>query len=85
MLKDGTIPAHITGNMWAGMVGPVSALQPYPGVAGVDRPHWWLKYTRNVVAAEFLHPLACRRAGLFHERSMLVRPRDRDVVCHASA
>ncbi len=92
MPTDGTIPAHITGNMWAQDWSALYPLvQPYPGVAGVDVDAALKKnrYTpeKMVASAEDFY----RSLGMpalppsFHERSMLVRPRDRDVVCHASA
>ena len=37
MPKDGTIPAHITGNMWAqDWANLYPLLQPYPGVGNLD-------------------------------------------------
>ena len=92
MPDDGTIPAHITGNMWAQDWSALYPLvQPYPGIAGVDLDAALKKqkYTpdRMVRSAEDFY----RSLGMpalpptFHERSLLAQPRDRDVVCHASA
>ena len=92
MLKDGTIPAHITGNMWAQDWSALYPLvQPYPGVASVDLDAALVKhkYTPETMvrrAEDFYTSLGMPALpASFHERSMLVRPRDRDVVCHASA
>lgn len=92
MPADGTIPAHITGNMWAqdwSALYPL--LQPYPKVKSTDVTAALeaQKYTpeKMVRSAEDFY----RSLGMpalpdsFYERSQLVRPRDRDVVCHASA
>jgi peptidyl-dipeptidase A len=92
MPKDGTIPAHITGNMWAQDWSALYPLvQPYPGVAGVDLDSALKKqkYTPEKMvrrAEDFYTSLGMPALpASFYERSMLVRPRDRDVVCHASA
>ncbi len=92
MPKDGTIPAHITGNMWAQDWAALYPLvQPYPGVAGVDLDGALAKqkYTPEKMvrrAEDFYTSLGMPALpASFYERSMLVRPRDRDVVCHASA
>ena len=92
MPKDGTIPAHITGNMWAQDWSALYPLvQPYPGVAGVDLDGALAKqkYTPEKMvrrAEDFYTSLGMPALpASFYERSMLVRPRDRDVVCHASA
>jgi peptidyl-dipeptidase A len=90
---DGMIPAHLLGNMWAqewGNVYPIVAPQNAPG-AGYD--------LTELIRAKNLDAVQMTRAGerfftslgfdplpqSFWERSMLIKPRDRDVVCHASA
>ena len=92
MPDDGTIPAHITGNMWAQDWSALYPLvQPYPGISGVDVEKALVeqKYTpeRMVRSAEDFYKSLGMPAlpESFYERSQLVRPRDRDVVCHASA
>ncbi len=92
-VRDGApIPAHLLGNMWAQTwenVYPLS--EPYPGVAGIDvdaalKARGW-DQVRMVKAGEAfftslgLPPLP----DTFWARSMLTKPRDREVVCHASA
>jgi len=86
------IPAQLLGNLWAQEWGKVYDLvEPYPGAADLDADgalvaqHY--DVTRMVKNAEQFY----RSLGFpplpstFWERSMLTRPRDRDVVCHASA
>ncbi|HET9031566.1 MAG TPA: M2 family metallopeptidase [Dokdonella sp.] len=92
MPGDGTIPAHITGNMWAQDWSALYPLvQPYPGVTGVDVTAALKeqKYTPEKMvrsAEDFYQSLGMPALpATFYERSLLVRPRDRDVVCHASA
>ncbi len=92
MPKDGTIPAHITGNMWAQDWSALYPMvQPFPGVSGVnvDAALKRQKYTPEKMvrsAEDFYQSLGMPALpASFYERSQLVRPRDRDVVCHASA
>ena len=86
------IPAHLLGNMWAQEWANVYPLvEPYKSVANLDvdgglaAQNW--NATRVVKTGEAfftsmgLDPLP----KTFWERSMLAKPRDRDVVCHASA
>lgn len=92
MPKDGTIPAHITGNMWAqdwSALYPL--LQPYPGVSNldVDAALKRGKYTPEKMAQraeDFYKSLGFPSLPKsFYTNSQLKRPQDRDVVCHASA
>ncbi len=88
----GPIPAHLLGNMWAQEWGNIYPLvEPYPGVANLDvdaglkkRGYDELKMVKTGEAfftSLGLDPLP----ATFWERSMFKKPRDRDVVCHASA
>ena len=86
------IPAHLLGNVWAQEWEALSReLEPYPGAGSID-------LTAALRREKFDAVKMARRAeafftslGLaplprtFWERSMLVKPRDREVVCHASA
>lgn len=92
MPKDGTIPAHITGNMWAqdwSALYPL--LQPYAGVSNldVDAALKRAKYTPEKMAQraeDFYTSLGFPALPKsFYVNSQLKRPQDRDVVCHASA
>ena len=92
LAKDGTIPAHITGNMWAqdwSALYPL--LQPYPGVSNldVDAALKEKAYTPEAMvkrAEDFYSSIGFPALPKsFYEKSQLTRPADRDVVCHASA
>ncbi len=92
MPTDGTIPAHITGNMWAQDWSALYELvQPFPGVAGIDvdaaLKRQKVTPEKMVRSAEAFYTSLGMPAlpATFYERSQFVRPRDRDVVCHASA
>jgi peptidyl-dipeptidase A len=119
--KDGLIPAHLLGNMWAQQWSNLYPLmEPYHGVGDLDvtAP---LKAQRDAEAkrlraafkgkpgpvdlAEIEHEADAAQAvkmariaedfytslgfpklpESFWSNSLLVKPRDRDVVCHASA
>lgn len=86
------IPAHLLGNMWAQEWNNVYDLvEPYKGEASLD-------VTKKLVEKK-LDEKAMVRLGerfftslgfdplppTFWERSLLKKPADRDVVCHASA
>jgi peptidyl-dipeptidase A len=86
------IPAHLLGNMWAQDWSSVYPLvEPYKGQAALDvsgeleRQKWdalrMVKTGERFFTSLGLDPLP----KSFWERSMLVKPRDREVVCHASA
>jgi len=86
------IPAHLLGNMWAQQWDAVyDLLEPYPGVNDLDvdaalvrQNYDALRMTKS--AEEFYQSIAFPTLPrTFWERSMLSQPRDRDVVCHATA
>ncbi|HVE83744.1 MAG TPA: M2 family metallopeptidase [Myxococcales bacterium] len=88
----GLIPAHLTGNMWAqGWQNIYSLVEPYPGQANLDvtaalkqqgyDPIKMVKRGEAFFTSLGLDPLP----PPFWERSMFTHPRDREVVCHASA
>lgn len=121
MPKDGTIPAHLTGNMWAQEWSHLyPLLQPYPDVGGLDVSARLEAQRKagyddlrgkvkgeptplDLAALERDADLASAKAMVkrsedfytsigfpplpasFYEKSMLLRPRDRDALCHASA
>jgi peptidyl-dipeptidase A len=92
-VPDGApIPAHLLGNMWAQTWDNVYPLvEPHPGVSPID--------VDAALKAQGWDPVRMVRTGeaffsglgfaplpeTFWERSMLAKPRDREVVCHASA
>ena len=88
----GPIPAHLLGNMWAqDWTNVYPLLAPRSAGAGYDLTK--ILETRKVDAKGMVRygegfftslgfaPLP----ATFWERSLFTRPRDRDVVCHASA
>jgi peptidyl-dipeptidase A len=89
---DGPIPAHLLGNMWAQEWGNIyPLLAPPTGDRGYDLTKT-LK-ARNTDAKQmvrygegFFTSLGFEQLpATFWERSMLTKPQDREVVCHASA
>jgi peptidyl-dipeptidase A len=87
------IPAQLLGNMWAQQWNRIydDLLKPYPAasIESADRmlqKDKWdaVKMTRS--AESFYTSIGFPALPqTFWERSMLTRPRDREVVCHASA
>jgi peptidyl-dipeptidase A len=89
---DGMIPAHLTGNMWAQEWNNIDDLVAPAGQA----PSYDLT---ERLKAKGMDELAMVRTGerfftslgfaplpqSFWERSLFLKPRDREVVCHASA
>lgn len=124
--KNGPIPAHLLGNMWAQQWSNIYPLvEPYKGVANLDVTSALVKQRNQILAKiradnpkreKDADKETVRQANLsqqadaemsvkmtkiaedfyvslgmpklpesFWQKSMLTRPRDRDVVCHASA
>jgi peptidyl-dipeptidase A len=87
------IPVQLLGNMWGQQWNKIydDLLKPYPkaSIETADRALVQQKWdaTRMFKSAEsFYVSLGFRELpATFWERSMLTRPRDREVVCHASA
>ncbi len=87
------IPAQLFGNMWAQQWNRIydDLLKPYPAasIESADRAlaeQRWdpVRMTRS--AESFYTSLGfAPLPASFWERSLLTRPRDREVVCHASA
>ncbi|XP_076312423.1 angiotensin-converting enzyme-like [Tachypleus tridentatus] len=91
MPKDGTIPAHLLGNMWAQTwTSLLEDLKPFdkPSI-DVTKKMQELKWDAEKmfkVSEEFFTSLGLiPMPPEFWEHSMLTKPKDRDVVCHASA
>lgn len=89
---SGPIPAHLLGNIWAqdwtnleSMVEPAGSKAGYSLTSILQRRK--LSAVEMVKAGErFYSSLGFEPLPpTFWERSQLVRPRDREVVCHASA
>jgi peptidyl-dipeptidase A len=87
------IPAQLLGNMWAQSWSRIypDILKPYPA-ASIETADAQLK-AQKWDARRMTHSAESFYTSLgfpalprsFWERSMLARPRDREVVCHASA
>ncbi|MDQ3668149.1 MAG: M2 family metallopeptidase [Acidobacteriota bacterium] len=90
--NEGPIPAHLFGNMWAQQWNNIyPLLAPAGGDRGYDLTE--ILNTRNIDAQQMVRhgegfftslgfePLP----GTFWDRSLFVKPVDREVVCHASA
>jgi peptidyl-dipeptidase A len=89
---DQPIPAHLLGNMWSQTwdnIYPI--MEPYKGVASLDvtaaleeQGYDELKMTKT--AEGFFTSLGLPALPeSFYKNSMIKKPRDRNVVCHASA
>ncbi len=89
---NGPIPAQLLGNMWAQEWENIYPLVAPPNAdPGYDlsqilktkntTPKEMVKYGEHFFTSLGFAPLP----ETFWERSMFVKPRDRDVVCHASA
>ena len=89
---SGPIPAHLLGNMWAQeweniypLVAPKDADPGYDLTAILKAKHTQpldiVRYGEHFFTSLGFAPLP----KTFWERSLFVKPRDRDVVCHASS
>ena len=86
------IPAHLLGNMWSQTWGEIYDLaQPYAGVAELDvtgamQEQDYSAVRMTELAEDFFVSLGMPKLPQsFWGRSLLVKPSDREVVCHASA
>jgi len=87
---DGPIPAHLLGNMWSQeWTALFPLLSPEKGAADVTAMLVKKKFDpRRMVeqGEKFFSSLGFEKLpATFWERSLFTRPRDREVVCHASA
>jgi peptidyl-dipeptidase A len=92
MPTDGTLPAHLLGNMWAQEWGNIYPLvEPFPGQAPLDVTQALVEQKYDATKMAKLAESFFTSIGLdplpptFWERSQFVKPKDREVVCHASA
>ncbi len=90
--ETGPIPAHLLGNMWAQQWGNIEPLvAPKDADPGFDLTARlkekkideleMVRYGERFFTSLGFEPLP----KTFWERSLFVKPRDREVVCHASA
>ncbi|HVG43592.1 MAG TPA: M2 family metallopeptidase [Longimicrobium sp.] len=90
---NGMIPAHLLGNMWAQewgniypVVAPRNAMGPGYDLTELIKAKGMDAVAMTKSAERFFTSLGfAALPQTFWERSMLTQPRDRDVVCHASA
>jgi peptidyl-dipeptidase A len=90
---DGPIPAHLLGNIWAQEWGNIYPLVAPPGAGGPGYDVTALLKAKKVDEKEmvrygerFFTSLGFDALpATFWERSLFLQPKDRDVVCHASA
>ncbi len=88
----GPIPAHLLGNMWAqsweniyDIVGPAEAESSYDLTAILQERNF-TPISMVETGEAFFSSLGFEQLPeTFWERSLFVKPADRDVVCHASA
>ncbi|KAI0233168.1 Angiotensin-converting enzyme [Lamellibrachia satsuma] len=90
--QTGHIPAHLLGNMWAqSWSGIESLLRPFPNKTGVDVTEELQRQGYDATRIFKLSEEFFTSLGLismpkeFWNKSMITKPADRDVVCHASA
>jgi peptidyl-dipeptidase A len=88
----GPIPAHLLGDMWSQSWENVYPLvEPYPGVGDADVSGAlvagkWDAVRMVKTGEDFFSSLGLPKLPeTFWTRSQLVKPRDREVICHASA
>jgi peptidyl-dipeptidase A len=89
---SGPIPAHLFGNMWSQTWDNIYPLLKPAGETGsYDLSHVLAErktsaHDMTAYAERFYTSLGMQKLpASFWERSLLTKPRDRDVVCHASA
>ncbi len=89
---QGPIPAHLLGNMWAQQWGNLyPRMTPYQGVSNLDVTKALQEQDYDAVrmvkqAENFYQDIGFPALPeSFYRNSMLTKPRDREVVCHASA
>jgi peptidyl-dipeptidase A len=91
--ENGMIPAHLLGNMWAQEWGNIYPLVAPSSTAGMGYDVTELLKKKGVDEKEMVRigERFFTSLGLpslpptFWERSLIVKPRDREVVCHGSA
>ncbi|KAJ8961523.1 hypothetical protein NQ318_014773 [Aromia moschata] len=90
--EKGPIPVHLLGNMWGQTWSNVVDFSlPYPGVEGEDLTKELVKENYTAIrifqtAEEFFKSInLTEMPESFWERSILSKPKDRELICHASA
>lgn len=90
--QDGPIPAHLLGNIWAqdwsniyDLVAPADADPGYDLTKIIQAKKLDAKGMTKIGEAFFVSLGLDPLPKTFWERSLFTKPRDREVVCHASA
>ncbi|XP_064471767.1 angiotensin-converting enzyme-like [Ornithodoros turicata] len=87
--KDGTIPAHLLGNMWAQSWGNLYNNISQGSILDVTpemKKQQWNATKMFQTSEKFFTSLRMEpMTDIFWAKSMLTKPPDRNVVCHASA
>ncbi|XP_056647591.1 angiotensin-converting enzyme-like isoform X1 [Diorhabda sublineata] len=90
--EKGPIPAHLLGNMWAQTWSNIASFTlPYPEVEDSDVTSEMIKQNYTVLkmfktAEDFFVSInLTSMPQSFWEKSILEKPTDRELVCHASA
>ncbi|XP_041461047.1 angiotensin-converting enzyme-like [Lytechinus variegatus] len=88
----GPIPAHLLGNMWAQEWNNIyDIVEPYPGHGAIDvtnqmKDLGWTAENMFAVANQFFTSLGLESMPRsFWAKSMMVKPRNREVSCHGSS
>ncbi|XP_046389706.1 angiotensin-converting enzyme-like [Ischnura elegans] len=90
--SEGLIPAHLLGNMWGQQWDNLeSILRPYPNASAVDVTKALKEQEYDirkifVTSDEFYQSLGLPSSEVsYGKNSVIEKPKDRDIVCHASA
>ena len=92
MSPEGPIPAHLLGNMWAqSWVNIYDLVEPYKNQSSLDVSANMVKQNYTPLKMVQLAESFFTSIGLealppsFYQKSMISKPMDRKVICHASA
>ncbi|RWS24917.1 TPA angiotensin converting enzyme precursor-like protein [Leptotrombidium deliense] len=92
MPADGTIPAHLLGNMWAQQWGNIyNEVVPYADLPQIDVTSEMIKQGYDAMKMFKLSEKFFVDLGLnkmedeFWKNSIIVKPENRELICHASA
>ncbi|KAH9396896.1 hypothetical protein TYRP_003196 [Tyrophagus putrescentiae] len=95
MPADGTIPAHLLGNMWAqqwgNLLNIIPEMNPNPEMKPIDtkvneKLQTWTVKKMFELSEKFFADLGMQKmTDTFWKKSILVKPTDRNLTCHASA
>jgi peptidyl-dipeptidase A len=90
--EKGLLPAHLLGNMWAQDWSSLyPKVEPYKGLATLDVTKALVDQKYDAIKMAKLSESFFTSLGFdplpktFYERSLFLKPKDREVVCHASA